>query len=181
MVGTGEFALQRGPAGSAGPRAAKNVREIPRDEGAPASPGRSTLRTLDNGELHRRHRPSASPNRRCDSTVPGDRNPARPRTQAQRSSRRASMHDNHAYGKTRSGGRISGRKPTLPGAFEAGRYSFAPWLLRKGAGSRRSWAATVRSVRWRGARASGFRRRRPFRPRRAPSGDGRASSGCGSR
>ena len=36
------------------------------------------------------------------------------------------MLDNGAYGKTRSGGRISGRKPTLPGAFEAGRYSFAP-------------------------------------------------------
>ena len=45
-------------------------------------------------------------------------------------------------------------------------------------GARRT---TVRSGRWRGARASGFRRRRPFRPRRAPSGGGRASSGCGSR
>ncbi len=40
------------------------------------------------------------------------------------------MPDNETYGKTRSGGRISGRKPTLPGAYEAGRYSFAPWLLR---------------------------------------------------
>jgi len=36
------------------------------------------------------------------------------------------MRDNGPYGKTCSAGRISGRKPTLSGAFEAGRYSFAP-------------------------------------------------------